>query len=422
MNAGEALRAGFREIRANKFRSALSFTAVSVGVASLLYTLAQTGGMKEALERNLELMGPGRLTLDEKDNYKGKGLSPGLTYADAKALRAELPDLYMVDARATGWERLVYGREALRSVKVVGATPEFRRRDWVYRMRGRFINERDVEGRARVAVMVEPAGWEKKPFWAKFWGMDDPYEKFAKRRDLLGERVALSDSVFTVVGVLKPPPRDKDPRWDSWNTPQFIVPITAFQERLAGGSRPDAVSEILVDTGDEKTLAPRRKRIEAIIARRHRGEEDFDVKDQREEIESEMENMRKYVKAGLALGVVALLAGGIGIMNVTLATIFARVREIGVRRAIGAGRDDIMAQFLFEAAMLGASGGVAGVCLGLAGVSWLAGLGGTRDLAQPTFLHCAEVVLLAALVSAGFAAVPAWRASRLDPVEALKAE
>ncbi len=423
MNAGEALRAGFREIRANKFRSALSFTAVSVGVASLLYTLAQTRGMQEALEKNLELMGPGRLTLDEKDNYKSKGLSPGLTYADAKALREELPDLYMVDARATGWERLVYGREVVRSVRVVGATPEFRKRDWVYRQRGRFINEWDVSRRARVAVMIEPAGWEKKPFWAKFWGMDDPYEAFAKRRDLLGERIALGDGVFTVVGVLKPPPRDKDPRWDSWSTPQFVVPITAFQERLANdGARRDAVSSILVDTGDEKTLASRRKRIEAILTRRHRGEEDFDVKDQREEIESEMENMRKYVKAGLALGVVALLAGGIGIMNVTLATIFARVREIGVRRAIGAGRDDIMAQFLFEAAMLGAAGGLAGVGLGLAGVSWLSGLGGTRDLAQPTVLHCAEVVLLAAGVSACFAAVPAWRASRLDPVEALKAE
>ena len=423
MNAGEALRAGAREIFANKFRSTLSFAAVSVGVASLLYTVAQTQGMKDALEKNLELMGPGRLTIEKKRNYTSKGLSLGLTYSDALALRRELPDLYMVEPQSTNWLRLVHGRSSLDGVRVAGATADYRRRDWVYKLRGRFLNSWDVEHRARVAVMIEPSTWFKKPFWAKFWGQDNPYDLFAKRRDLLGEQVRLGDSVFTVVGVLTPPPRDLDPRWDSWNTPNALVPITAYQQHLsAGETNPDAVEEIRVDTGDARTLASRRRQIEAILKRRHRGEEDFEVKDDREEIENQMEEMRKYVKAGLALGLVALLAGGIGIMNVTLATIFARVREIGVRRAIGASRADILAQFLFEAAMLGAAGGVAGVGLGLGGVRWLSSLGGTRNLAQISWLHCAEGVALAALVSAAFAFIPAYRASRLDPVEALKAE
>ncbi|UPT75656.1 MAG: ABC transporter permease [Elusimicrobiota bacterium] len=423
MNAREALRAGVREISANKFRSALSFTAVSVGVASLLYTLAQTQGMKQALERNLELMGPGRMTIEKKRDYVSKGLSGGLTYADAVALRRELPDLYMVDPRSSYSLTVHYGGRKLEGVDVAGTTPDFRKRDWVYTLRGRFLNEWDVANRARVAVLVQPAGWVKKPFWAKFWGREDDYDKFAARVDVLGQRVRIVDSVYTVVGVLTPPPRDLDPRWDSWSTPNAFVPITAFQQTFGkGDASADLVDEIRVETGDERTLAARRRQIEAILKRRHRGEEDFEIKDQREEIESEMENMRKYVKAGLALGIVALLAGGIGIMNVTLATIFARVREIGVRRAIGAGRDDILAQFLLEAAMLGAAGGLAGVGLGLGGVKWLSGLGGTRDLAQPTVLHCLGVVALASAVSAGFALVPAWRASRLDPVEALKAE
>ena len=423
MNAREALRAGVREILANKFRSALSFTAVSVGVASLLYTMAQTRGMQEALEKNLELMGPGRMTVEKKRNYTSKGLSQGLTYGDALALRRELPDLYMVEPQSTTYPKLIYDRTMVTSVRTVGATSQFRRRDWVYSLRGRFLNEWDVEHRARVAVMVEPAGWVKKPFWAKFWGQDNPYDSFMKRRDLLGAQVRLDDAVFTVVGVLTPPPRDKDPRWDSWNTPNAVVPITAYQQRLAGSEfDPDSVDEIRIDTGNERTLSARRSQIEVILKRRHRGEEDFEIKDQREEIENEMENMRKYVKAGLALGVVALLVGGIGIMNVTLATIFARVREIGIRRAIGASRADILAQFLLEAAMLGAAGGVAGVALGLGGVKWLSGLGGSRDLAQVSWMHCVEGVVLAAFVSAAFALIPAYRASRLDPVEALKAE
>lgn len=423
MNLREAFRAGAREIAGNKFRSALSFTAVSVGVASLLYTMAQTRGMQEALDRNLALMGPGRMRIEKKRNYESKGLSLGLTYGDAQALRREIPDLYMVEPRSRASVKLVHGRSTVEGVDVAGTTPEFRLRDWVFKLRGRFLNGWDVEQGARVVVLVEPPTWVKKPFWAKFWGEDDPYDVFAKRRDLLGQRVRLDDSVFTVVGVMTPPPRDKDPRWETWGTPNAIVPVTALQRKLArGASTLDAVDEIHVDTGDEKTLAARRRQIEAILKRRHRGEEDFEIRDEREAIEAKMEDMRKYVKAGLALGVVALLAGGIGIMNVTLATIFARVREIGIRRAIGAGRADILAQFLLEAAMLGAAGGVAGVALGLVGLQWLSGLAGSRDVAEITWAQCAQGILIASLLSAAFALIPAYRASRLDPVEALKAE
>ncbi len=423
MNLREALRAGAREIYANKFRSTLSFTAVSVGVASLLYTMAQTQGMKQELEKNLVLMGPGRMTLEPKRNYISKGLSQGLTYSDALALRRELPDLYMVDVKIGVSVKLVHGRDSVTGVSTVGVTPQFRRRDWVYKLRGRFLNEWDLDHRSRVAVMVEPPGWFKKPFWAMFWGNDAPYDVFAKRHDLLGSHIRLDESVYTVVGVLTPPYRDKDPRWDSWDTPNALVPITAYQRSfLRGDQNADAVDEIRIDTGNEKTLASRRKQIEAIIKRRHRGEEDFEIKDQREEIENEMENMRKYVKAGLALGIVALLAGGIGIMNVTLATIFARVREIGVRRAIGASRADILAQFLLEAAMLGAAGGLAGVAMGLGGIKWLGSLGNSRNLADLSWTQCAVGIALASCVSAAFALIPAYRASRLDPVEALKAE
>ncbi|MCR4294330.1 MAG: ABC transporter permease, partial [Elusimicrobia bacterium] len=153
MNLREAFRAGAREIAANKFRSALSFTAVSVGVASLLYTMAQTRGMQEALARNLELMGPGRMTVEKKRNYVSKGLSSGLLYADALALRRELPDLYMVEPRSSSWgTKLVHGRSSIEGVRVAGATPDFRKRDWVYGLRGRFLNSWDVEHRARVVV------------------------------------------------------------------------------------------------------------------------------------------------------------------------------------------------------------------------------------------------------------------------------
>ncbi|MDE2039672.1 MAG: ABC transporter permease [Elusimicrobia bacterium] len=427
MNAFEALRAGFREIAANKFRSALSFSAVSVGVASLLYTLAQTSGMQRSLDQYLALTGPGRLTVAPLQNYASKGLSPGLTYADAQAIEAELPDLYMVDARSENWGLDLYvDGKRLRGLHVLGATPEFRKRDWVYSLRGRFLSQSDLERRSQVAVMVLPAGWRHKPFWADLWNRGGDYEAFAKHHDWLGRSIRMKDSFFTVVGVLRPPPRDLDPRWDSWNTPEVIVPLTAYQDRLGWEKLPDSVQKLEIDTGNEKTLPQRSRQISAILLRRHRGEKDFQITNERETIDGEMEDMRKYVRSALALGLVALLAGGIGIMNVTLATIFSRVKEIGVRRAVGARRGDILAQFLLEAALLGAAGGAAGVLLGAVGIAWLsrmmANFGQQREVASVSWLHCLALVALASLLSAAFAAFPAWQASRLDPVEALRAE
>ena len=423
MNAAEALRVGAREIYANKFRSALSFAAVSVGVASLLYTLAQTRGMQEALQKNLALMGPGRMTIEAKRNYVSKGLSQGLTLSDADALRRQFPQLYMVAPKTMRWNgRFQHGRGESRRMRVLGTSPEWRRRDWVYQLRGRFINQWDTDHQSRVCVLVLPAGWHKKPFWANFWKRDNPYDDYALHHDLMGRQVRLEDSYFTVVGVLTPPPQDLDPRWESWGTPNAIVPMTAFQERLRPlWLKPNQVEEILIDTGDERALERLRREIKQLLLHRHRGEEDFEINDMREAIETELEKQRKYINAALALGIVALLAGGIGIMNVTLAAIFSRVKEIGIRRAVGATPGDILAQFVIEAGLLGAAGGVAGVGLGLVGVYYLKQMT-DRDLAHMTWLHCLAVVAVGALISAVFAAVPAWQASRLDPVEAIKSE
>ncbi|HEX4046456.1 MAG TPA: ABC transporter permease, partial [Elusimicrobiota bacterium] len=145
MNVGEAARTAAREIRVHKVRSLLSFAAISVGAASLLYTLAQTRGMQEASQRNLELMGPGALSVTHSSHYEGRGLSKGLTVDDADAIRREIPGLYMVSPTASTWGAdMEYEGRRIDDANVVGATPEWRKRDWVYRLRGRFIDDADV--------------------------------------------------------------------------------------------------------------------------------------------------------------------------------------------------------------------------------------------------------------------------------------
>lgn len=423
MNAAEAARSAWRDVWANKVRSSLSFAAISVGVASLLYTTAQTRGMQLELRKNLEVMGPGRMTVEKARDYVSRGLSPGLTLSDLRAVRAEIPGLYMADASLSAWpDLLVYGRTVVKRPRVQGVTEQWRRRDWVFGLRGRFFDSRDVDDAARVCVLLEPGGWVHKPFWATFMRRDGDFDRLVTHHDLLGREVRIHNTVFVVVGILKKPPFDKDPRWNAWNDPDVLVPITAAQRYLPGGKGPsDAVEKLRLDTGDERTIPDVRRRLEGLLTRRHRGEADFKIRDEREEIAGQMNDLKKYVKAGLALGIVALLAGGIGIMNVTLATIFLRVKEIGIRRAVGAGKGDILAQFLFEAVYLGMAGGVAGLGLAAEGIKLLEKLG-ERNVAAITWYQCAAMVALGALVSAAFAFFPAYQAAGLDPVEALRSE
>jgi len=421
----EACRTGIRETLAHKTRSALSFSAVAIGVASMLYTFAQTHGMNQEIDRAIGLIGPGRMDVEAKKDYVSKGLSPGLSADDADDVRRSIPELYMVYPVAKHWlnELLSAGRK-FDNVLVVGTTPEWSKRDWVYTRRGRWLSEEDVRQASRVCVVIEPGGWVKKPFWAS-WMWEGPFEGFLKRHDLLGKDLILGDHSFRVVGALRDPPMDKDPRWGHYSegNVSVLIPVTAMHSMMHdyGQKHPRSVDSIQIDTGDERTLPLAKRRIEAILKRRHNGEEDFEIKDSREEIEGQLKETAKYTLAATVLGAVAILAGGIGILNVTLAALFARIKEIGIRRAVGATRLDILSQFVAEAVLLGLCGGLAGLGLGAGGIAYLA-RHTDRDLASLTWYHFAGAFLIAGATGFFFSLYPAWKAANLDPVEALRDE
>ncbi len=419
----DLLHAAGIEIRAHAVRSALTCVSLSIGIAAALYTISQLASTHKRYVDARMLAGPGRLEIWRKQNPNSKGLSKGLTVGDTVALRELFPGLYMVSP-ITEWATPSFSADGfqVKTVYAIGVTSEWRKRDWVYRLRGRFLSPRDEAEAARVCVITIPGGWIKRPYWAKETYVD-PYETYVKNHDLLGKWISLNERPFRVVGVLQSPPRDKDPRWFHWGYASAIyMPISTYERVLRTNGDPQAgrVNPIVVDTGDEATASFYARRIENALSVRHRGENDFEVKDYRVMMEGALKNIKNFMRSVAVIGIVAILAGGIGILNVTLATVFSRVREIGVRRALGATRGDIVAQFVIEALVLGALAGVIGTALGTGAVIYLSPSEAMADAFSP--LHALASTALAVATSFVFSVAPAWQASKMDPVESLRYE
>jgi len=425
MKASELGRSALVEIRAHKTRSAMTSLSLAIGIAAMLFTFTKTSEIMKRYEDGILIGGPGRIEVTQKRNYVSKGRSAGLTYGDALEIRRQYPELFMVSPMITTWgSRMRLDDFTNDGIRVRAITPEWAKRDFVYTLRGRLLNARDLAESARVCVLVETGGWIKKPFWARYWP-EQALTKHISRRDPIGRAVVLGDHLFTVVGVIKEPPRDRDKRWfgRSWGGQGIVlVPATTFQRFLVPSyqKNPEVIESISVDTGDAATAAAYLRRVKVLLEARHRGEQDFEIKDYREIMQSALAETKEFTTSILIIGIVAILASGIGIMNVTLATIFSRVREIGIRRALGATRSDIVWQFVTEAMMLGVIGGVAGTGLGVSAIRYLTEK--TDPVVEITALHMGGALVIALGTGLLFALYPAWKASRFDPVEALHYE
>lgn len=426
MTVRELVRSAALEIASHKVRSALTCLSLAIGIAAILFTFSAIGGMNRRLDKWRELSGPGRIEIRKKRDFISRGLSPGLSWGDAQEIRKNFPDLHMVFPMVRRWQtRIATPGFTSKEIVIWGTTDEWRKREWVYTLRGRFFTADDVKNSERVCVILQPGGWVVKPFWAKYFP-EKALEKALKHQDFLGRRIRLDDHDFIVVGIIQEPPKDKDPRWghNSWGgSGDILVPVTSYYRYLLPAYDKNAagkVDEVQIDTGNEQTVAANLRRIQSLINARHRREKDVEIKDYREIIQGAMSRMRQRAMAILIIGVVAIIAGGIGIMNVTLATMFSRIREIGIRRALGATRLDILTQFVAEAVSLALAGGAAGTGLGFLAVRYLSP--DLDDMAAIGPVQIAAALAIAVGTGFLFSLFPAYQASKLDPIEALHYE
>jgi putative ABC transport system permease protein len=407
MNVGQSLLEALESLTSNKLRSGLTVLGIVIGVAAVIAMLGIGSGTQAAITEQINNIGTNLLFITpggEVDNPQP------LTLQDAQALaNANMaPDVaYVAPVIQSQVEATTPGYST--NSQLMGVTPDyFTVQPSVKIAEGSFINSQQVENYAAVAVI----------------GTDVATKLFNRSTGLVGQNIRIGSQILTIVGVLQSQGGTAFGSADN----RILVPLSTAQVRLVSHSAPGEVSMIYVQAKNSDVVTAATDEVTQILRARHQrnpGKQDFDVRSTQSFLEatSTITGTMTAFLGGVAG--ISLLVGGIGIMNIMLVSVVERTREIGLRKALGARKLDIMVQFLIESAFLSLSGGLIGIALGW-GISVLIGriasLGGTPI--QPV-IHL-DAILMATLFSAAvgifFGLYPANRAAKLEPVEALRTE
>jgi putative ABC transport system permease protein len=408
MNLYSAWKIAYRSLRANRMRSILTMLGMVIGVSAVIAMVAIGAGANEriaaqisSIGSNLLLVLPGSTT--SGGLRSGFGSAPTLTMADARAIGRELPAVRLAAPSIRSTSPVVYGNQNW-STLIQGVTPEyFEIRE--YRLaEGRFFTSDEVDASSKVAVVG-------RTVVRNLFGDESP----------LGEILRIKRVPFTVVGVLaekgqSPQGQDQDDI--------IIAPITTVQNRLVGSGHPGSVGVIIAQAVDRESIGEAEREMVSLLRQRHRigsgQEEDFSVRNLSEMLAVAEASTRVMSLLLGAIASVSLLVGGIGIMNIMLVSVTERTREIGIRLAVGARERDILVQFLIEAVFLSVAGGAVGILLGIGGSLLISRFAGWSTLISPGAVLVAFSFSAAVGIFFGF--YPARKASRLDPIEALRHE
>jgi len=414
MNIIETLKTSLRSILANKMRSSLTVLGIIIGVAAVISLMSIGRGSQSAITANIESLGTNLLFVRSgaatvSGVRQAQGSMTSLTLDDAEALADPLlaPAVKAVAPQVQTFAQVVAGRQNA-FTQVLGVTPEYESVRNFPVAEGRFITDTDVKNRSLVVVLGSSVA-----------------ETLYGDTSAIGQSIKISGRQFKVIGVLE----SKGSTGFGSSDDVIIAPVTTVQTRLYSQrttSGSESVQTINVQVTSAKNTDAAIEQITAILRERHKitGEDDFTISSQQETIDTLKESTQVWVLFLGAIAGISLLVGGIGIMNIMLVSVTERTREIGIRKAIGAKKRDILLQFLVESAVLSLVGGGIGVLIGW-GVSTLVSginLGGTAI----TTVMSADILILAVSVSAAigiiFGIYPAYRAARLNPIEALRYE
>ncbi|MEP7034187.1 MAG: ABC transporter permease [Actinomycetota bacterium] len=409
MSWSETIRTALEAIRMRRMRSSLTMLGILIGIAAVMLTVglgqgaqAQVRAQIDQLGSNLLIVSPGSTT-STSGIRGGRGSASTLTTRDAAALASTVvaPDIARVAPVVTGSQLLTAGPTNW-TTNVVGTTP-----DWLpVRARsltaGRFFTTTELGDAASVAVLGSTTATEL------FGG-----------RDALGQTVSINGTTMTVIGILNTAGSSTTTDEDD----QALLPQTTYSSRIASGGNAIGISTLYIEARSTDALSAAYQEANKALLSTH-GKTvttaDFTISSQQSLLTTATSTDRTLTVLLAGIAAISLLVGGIGVMNIMLVSVTERIREIGLRKALGATPRAIRRQFLVEASALGLSGGILGIALGLVGARVL-----PRFLNQPVTIPPVVAVgsLAIALVIGIVAGVyPASRAARLAPIDALRSE
>jgi putative ABC transport system permease protein len=410
VNAPESVRIALRGLGANRLRSSLTMLGILIGVGSVIVLVAVGNGSSVAVQKQIENLGSRLLLVLPQRGFGGafggtrsnvpQSQSTALTLTDVKALedRTNNPDIATVSPVVSTQVTATWQGNSHAPQSFVGTSPSYgQARNYTTR-EGRFLSQADYDSHGRVVVIGQTVATD-------LFGSADP----------VGQTIQLNNQNFTVVGLLNAKGSNGFQDQDD----VVIAPLTTVQDTLTGFG---SLNQIAVQAASTQSMDAASAEIEQTLLSSHHvtnpAQAGFTVLNQASLLATSSSTNQVFTVLLGAVAAISLLVGGIGVMNIMLVTVTERTREIGIRKAVGARRSDILAQFMAEAVLLSIVGGLAGVVAGLVGSNFR--IVGVTPVVAPYSVFLAFGVAVA--VGLFFGIYPANRAASLRPIEALRYE
>ena len=403
MSILESFANAIRGLLANKLRSILTMLGVIIGVGAIITTTAIGEGAKADITERIQTLGANILAVRPgQDRFRGRGSADSrksLTVEDIAMLQERGKSFGYVTPELSNRAQVKYLNRNTNTT-IVGTSPEYLVTANFTVEKGSFFTAHDIRYRQRVCVLGKTVA-------DALFGQTEPVGKTVKIRNI----------GFHVLGVMK------EKGASGWRNPddQVFIPYSTAMKRVFGA---EYLSSISIQANDENLLQTAEMEVTELLRKQHKiaanKELDFHVRNQAEFMETLEESSQTFTNMILGIAVVSLVVGGIGIMNIMLVSVTERTKEIGLRKAVGAQRTDILFQFLVESTTLALVGGIVGVGVGIIGAEAVPSLWGWRT--EVSVVYGVLSFVVSALVGVFFGAYPAWKAAKLHPIDALRHE
>lgn len=403
MSILESFANALRSLLANKLRSILTMLGVIIGVGAIITTTSIGEGAKADITERISTLGANILAVRPgQSRFRGRSSADSrksLTVEDIATLQARGKSFGYVTPELSNRAQVKHLNKNTNTT-IVGTSPEYLVTANFTVENGSFFTEHDIRYRQRVCVLGKTVADD-------LFGQASP----------VGKKIKIRNIGFHVLGVMK------EKGASGWRNPddQVFIPYSTAMKRVFGS---EYLSSISIQANDEQLLQTAETEVTELLRKQHKiaanKELDFHVRNQAEFMETLEESSQTFTNMILGIAVVSLIVGGIGIMNIMLVSVTERTKEIGLRKAVGAQRTDILFQFLVESTTLALVGGIVGVGVGIIGADMVPSLWGWRTVISPVYGILSFVV--SALVGVFFGAYPAWKAAKLHPIDALRHE